>query len=82
MQTFFLKAAEGGWELVGAYDMAQVPKIGEKILLRAEGVLKAMPIVDVQHFLTSASGIQGAFLHVEDGLEYDVPPEMASFFSS
>lgn len=82
MKVFVLKKnAEDSWELVGDYDMEQIPGVGDKILTRSDTGLQALPVLEVQHFFTGGSGAQGAFLHVGEGYVYSVPPEMAEFFA-
>lgn len=83
MKVFVLKSAgDDGWDLVGEYEMEQIPSIGEKILSRTDAGLHTLRVLDVQHFITGQSGAQGAFIHVEEAELYNVPAEMAEFFAS
>jgi hypothetical protein len=68
-------------ELLGEYDMQQIPAIGEKFVTRHDEGIQAWPVVGVRHFLTREAGVQGAFLDVGTSDVFNVPQEVAEMIA-
>lgn len=64
-------------ELLGEYDMQQIPAIGEKFVTRHVEGIQSWPVLGVRHFLTRESGAQGAFLDVGTSDIFIIPTEVA-----
>jgi uncharacterized cupin superfamily protein len=82
MKVFVFQHSESGErELFGEYEMAQIPHVGERLLVRRGGDVASFPIVAVRHFITDQSGEHGAFLTVGAIELDDRDSQIAALFS-
>jgi hypothetical protein len=82
MNVFVFKLIPGEERvLIGEYDMAQIPHVGEYFVTRHEAGVQSWPVHGVRHFMTRHTGTQGCFLEVGESEVYEAGPEGAGMIA-